>query len=102
MALQDRPCTGMQVARTRVVGKPGPGPQHIIERRCRQHFDIRPARRETQKVGCDRLHGRLLQHDLREPHAIGIGDLACSRPPWQHAAMPVVPGEQRMRLGPFS
>src|SRR5690242_10085595 len=50
MALNNSLCAGMQVAGTGVVAEPGPGPQHIIERRRRERFDIRPARREAQKV----------------------------------------------------
>ena len=56
--------------------------------------DRRPARQEFGVIGPDRLHGGLLQHDLRQPDPVGIGALARARPPRQHAAVAVVPGEQ--------
>ncbi len=89
---------GVQIARARVVAEPGPQPQHVVERRGRERVHIRPARDEAEKIGRDRLHGGLLQHDLGQPDAIRIGGLAAQRAPRQLAAVAVVPGEQRGRL----
>ena len=56
--------------------------------------DRGPARQEGLEIGLHRRHRRLLQHDLAEPDAVGIGRLARQRPPGQPAPMAVVPGEQ--------
>ena len=90
---------GVQVARAGVVAEPGPGLEHVVERRCGERFDIRPARQEFRVIRPDRLHGGLLQHDLGQPDVIGIGPLARRGTPRQMAAMPVVPGEQHGRIG---
>ena len=98
-ALHHRLRAGMQVARPRVVAEARPGPQHLLERRRRQLLDRRPALEEPRVIGRDRLHRGLLQHDLGQPDPVRIGRLARPRAPRQHAAMPVVPGEQRARVG---
>ena len=88
----------VQIARACVVAKPGPGGEHIVQRRIGQRFHIRPERKEFAVVTRDRLHRRLLQHDLRQPDMIGIGAAALRRAPRQGAAVDVVPGEQRLRV----
>src|SRR6185312_16394553 len=82
------------VARTRVIAKPGPSGEHVVERRIGQRLHVRPEREKFAVVACDRLHRRLLQHDFAQPDAVGIGALAPGRPPRQHARMLVVPGQQ--------
>ena len=67
---------GMQVARAGVIAEPGPGLEHVVERRRGQRVDIRPARQEFRVIRPDRLDGGLLQHDLGQPDVIGIGPLA--------------------------
>ncbi|HSZ75572.1 MAG TPA: hypothetical protein VK779_12195 [Rhizomicrobium sp.] len=84
----------MHVPRSGVIAKPRPCSEHVVERCCRQRFHIRPAREEFAVIRSNRLHGRLLQHDLRQPHAIRISKLAALRPPWQVAPMLVIPGKQ--------
>ena len=37
---------GVQVARAGVVAEPGPGLEHVVERRRRERVDSRPARQE--------------------------------------------------------
>ena len=90
---------GVQIARAGVIAEPGPGLQHVVERRRGERLHIRPARQEFRVIRPDRLHGGLLQHDLRQPDVIGIGPLARRGAPRQMAAMPVVPGEQRRGIG---
>ena len=89
---------GVQIARARVVAEPGPGFEHVFERRARKTSHVRPAREKARVIRRDRLHRGLLQHDLGEPDAIGIGPLAGRRAPRQMPAMAVVPGEQCGRI----
>ncbi len=84
----------VQMARPRVVAEPGPRLENVVERRARERLDARKAREEARVVGRDRLHGGLLQHDLGEPHPVGISALAGRRAPRQPAAVAVVPREQ--------
>ena len=90
----------VQVARAAVVAKPRPGGEHVVERRRGQRLDGRPAGKEAQVEGDDGFDRRLLQHDLAEPDAVGVGALARRHAPGQVAALLVVPGEQRVdRVG---
>ena len=57
--------------------------------------DRRPARHELLEIRNDSFHCRLLQHDFRQPDAIGIGLLARTIAPGQIAALGFVPREQR-------
>jgi tripartite-type tricarboxylate transporter receptor subunit TctC len=88
---------GVQVARAGVVAKPGPELEHVIEIRGSERAHVRPALRETLVIGGDRLHRRLLQHDLGQPDTVGIRRLARLRPPRQPATMTVVPGQKTGR-----
>ncbi len=87
----------MQMARARVVPQSGPQVQHLIERRTRQRLDGRKALHEARVIPEHRRDLRLLQHDLRHPHAIRRAFAL----PWQ--VMPPiarVPGDQRRRNAP--
>jgi hypothetical protein len=46
--------------------------QHFIQRRSRQRLHIGKALHETLVVRDDGADLRLLQHDFRNPHAIGV------------------------------
>jgi hypothetical protein len=83
----------MQVAGARVIAEAGPQPQHIVERRCCQRANIGPAFDEPREVRRHRTHGGLLKHDLGEPYAVRVRNLAGCRAPRQNAAVAVVPGE---------
>ena len=85
---------GVQVSGASVIAEPGPGFQHVIERRRSQRADIVPALQETGVIGRDGLDRGLLQHDFGEPDPVRIGALAGRRAPRQLAAMAVVPGQQ--------
>ena len=61
--------------------------------------DIGKARHELVKIGADRRDSRLLQHDLAEPDAVGVGRLAGCGAPGQVAAVAVVPCEKCFRVG---
>ncbi len=87
--------TGVQIARPGIVTEPRPHPQHIIERGGSKRRDTRPSCGEFLEIRTNRFHGGLLQHDLRQPHAIWIGALTGQRTPRQLTAMPVIPGEQQ-------
>ena len=85
---------GMEIAGAGVVAQPGPGREHVVERGTGQGVDGRPALEEAAEVVADRGHGGLLQHDLRQPHVIGIGAFPGRGAPRQGATMSVVPGKQ--------
>src|ERR1051326_1052674 len=89
----------MQVARTGVIAEPLPGMQHVVEGSLGQRFDGRKPRHKAVKISPYRRDSGLLQHDLAEPDAVGIGYLAGLGAPRQRAAMPVVPTQQRWRDG---
>src|SRR5262245_19336506 len=88
----------MQVAGARVIAEPGPGPQNILKAGGRERPDCGPLRQEPRVVRRHRLDCRLLQHDFGQPDTIWICQLSRPRPPWQHARMPVIPGEKIGRL----
>ena len=95
MIAQHRDRASVQVPRPRIIAEPGPHPQHLVERGAAERRDIGPARQEFLEIGPDGFDAGLLQHDLRQPHAVRIGPLARRRPPRQPAAMPVVPRQQQ-------
>src|SRR6185312_6363822 len=61
----------MQIARTCVVAEPRPQMQHLIERGGREGGRIREALHEPHEIRNHRRNLRLLEHDLRDPDAIG-------------------------------
>ena len=69
MALGDDLRALVQIAGAAVVAKPRPGGEDVIQGRFGQRLHRRPAGEERLVVGDDRLDGRLLQHDLRQPDA---------------------------------
>ncbi len=85
----------VQISRAAVVAEPGPGDEHIVDAGARKRLDRRPAPQELEVVGNDRLDHGLLQHDLAEPHPVGIGLLSRWISPGQIAALAVVPFEKR-------
>ena len=88
---------GVQVAGAGVIAEPLPGMQHLVERGGGQRTNIGETRHELVKIGADRRDRGLLQHDLAEPDAVGVGASAGRGAPGQVAAVAVVPGEQRRR-----
>src|SRR5262245_14781733 len=94
MALDHGLGAGVEMARARVIAEPGPELEYVLERRRRERAHARPARGKAREIGHDRLDGGLLQHDLGEPDAIGVGPLAGERAPGKFAAMAVVPGQE--------
>ena len=89
---------GVEVAGAGVVAEARPFDEHGFERCGGEIGDGGPEAQEPRIVLADRRDGGLLQHDLAEPDAIGIG-AACRRPvgrrdpPGQIARVAVVPGE---------
>ena len=88
-----------QVARPGVVSEALPGVQHLVGGGGGQRRDVGPAGQEVVVVGDDRRHACLLEHDLAEPYAIGVGGGAGRRPPWQRAPVAVVPSQQAAAEG---
>ena len=99
MSLDHDAGAGMQVAGARVIAESLPELQNLVERGCGQRPNIGPTCHESVEIWADSRHRRLLQHDLAEPDAVGIGLHSGRRPPRQIAAMAVVPGKQRCGIG---
>jgi hypothetical protein len=82
---------GVQVARAGVVAEPAPQ-RHDLGHRRRGEFGKRAeACQEARVVGDHRRHLRLLQHDFREPDAVGIAGVL---PGQVVAAVALVPADQ--------
>ena len=81
----------VQVAGPRVVAQPGPMLQHGIERRCRQRGNIRKTAHEPLEVRNDGCDLGLLQHDFRNPDAVGSDS---ALPGQVMAAVAAVPAQQ--------
>ena len=94
--LDDEPWRSVQIARAAVIAKPGPGREHRVERSLGERAKIREARKEALEIRADGRDRRLLQHDFREPDAVGIRTFAARRAPRQGAAMPIVPGQEKI------
>ena len=86
----------MQVSGASVIAQSCPGRENIIL--LLRIGQIRPpVGQRVEKlaiISTYRLNGGLLQHDFRQPDAIGIGAFSCRRAPGQHPAMHIVPGQQ--------
>ena len=81
----------LQISRARVIAQAAPQPQHLVLGRAGERGDVGEA---LQKSGVKRYHRRnlgLLQHDLRDPDAIGV---VRPLPGKIVAAVALVPGEQ--------
>ncbi len=86
--------TSMQVAGARVVAEPGPGRQHVVDRRGGERRDGRPALDEAAEIVAHGGDGGLLQHDLGKPDDIRIGPRSGRGAPGEGATMAVVPAKQ--------
>ena len=81
----------VQVAGAGVVAQAGPLRQHFVERGGTQVLQGRKGFQEAGEVGNHLLHLGLLEHDLRQPHAVGR---AWMQPGQVVAAGLVEPGQQ--------
>ena len=90
VAGRDFLCGAMQIARAAVIAEAGPQLQHFVLRRARERFDRGESFQEAMVVGQYRGDARLLQHDFRDPDAIGIA----ARAPGEVALMRAKPGEK--------
>ncbi|CCF97337.1 hypothetical protein RSK60_2030013 [Ralstonia solanacearum K60] len=79
----------VQIARAGVVAQARPGGHHVVRGRRGQRPHGREPLDEARVVAQHRRHLRLLQHDLRQPHAIGIAGVL---PRQVMAAMAPLPG----------
>ena len=84
-----------QVAGAAVIAKPLPQLQQLLLLHGSQRGDIRQGVGEPLEVCNTGLHPGLLQHDLRDPGAVGTGVF----PPGEPAAVIVVPAQQQLRQG---
>ena len=62
----------MQVARAAVIAEPRPAGENVIGGSGGERGNIREAGKETRIVVKHGRHLRLLQHDFREPDAVGV------------------------------
>ncbi|APH62764.1 Hypothetical protein GbCGDNIH8_8668 [Granulibacter bethesdensis] len=86
---------GQQIARPRVITKPGPGGHHRFIRGCGQRLHGGETGDETLEIGYDGCNGGLLEHHLTEPDAVRIGRFPRQSTPWQGTAMPGIPLQKR-------
>ena len=86
----------LEVAGARIVAEAGPCLHDVVGFGAGERRDIRPARDEGAEIRLHRLDRRLLQHDFREPDAVGVRPRRRRRrhAPGQVAMVAVVPGEQ--------
>ena len=89
---------GLQVARPGIVAEARPFPHHLFVFRRGQIGHGGPAAGESLEIGFDGGDPRLLQHDFRQPHPVGVGRFGAAgrHAPGQVPRMAVVPGEQSL------
>ena len=75
----DLPGGLVQVPGAGIVAQPFPQLEHIVERRGGQRLDGGKTFYESSKIWYNCNHLRLLQHDLADPDAIGVGTPAAAR-----------------------
>src|SRR5262249_2612795 len=80
-----------EVAGTRVVAKPSPLGEHLLELGPCQCHNAGPPGEEARIIGDHRSDRGLLQHDLGKPNGVRVGLPACRRTPWQLAPLAVAP-----------
>ncbi|BAQ16477.1 hypothetical protein GL4_1017 [Methyloceanibacter caenitepidi] len=88
---------GMEISGAGVVAEAGPGGEDGAKIGLSERVHIRPASNEVDEARRHRLDGGLLQHDLAQPHLIGILQPSRRRTPRQCPALAPVPSQQRRR-----
>ena len=84
----------MQIACATVIAQAAPQGQDIIQRRGGQGLHIREALQEALEIAQHRADLGLLQHDLRQPHAVRVTHAL----PWQVVApLLALPGHEPIR-----
>ena len=91
MLLRDLLRRLLQIARSAVIAEPLPELHQRVMLTLTECFDIGQRRKKPGIIRPDRLHSRLLEHDLREPDMIGLPVL----PPRQIAGVFREPVKQR-------
>ncbi len=79
-----------QIARPAVIAQTFPERQNLLFAGGSQRFQGGEARHPALKIGADRVHLGLLQHDLRDPDRIRVWMAAPGQSPGVHG----VPGQQ--------
>ena len=82
----------LQVACAAVIAKPFPKFEEFFLRRGGKVAHRGERGKKALVVGLDRLHARLLEHDLRDPDAVGVARF----PPGQVARVGIVPTKERV------
>ena len=93
MALAHHACRSVQVARAGVVAEALPLGEDLVDLRLGERLQGGEPRQPSLEARDHGLDPRLLQHDLRDPDAIGI----VVPPPGQIAQSAVEPRQQRAR-----
>ena len=95
--LGDDPLRGVvQVARAAVVAQPFPVLQHLVLRGRRERLWRREGAHEALEVGDGGIDAGLLEHDLRDPHPVGIAPASgVGLAPRHRAPMILEPCRQR-------
>ena len=83
-------CRSLHSARAAVITEAAPDPEQILFRCSGQTIDTRESFQEPLVVGHDGRHAGLLQHDFRDPDAVGV----FGAPPREIALVAAVPAQQ--------
>ena len=91
-----QPGAGKQVAGAGIIAKPSPGGHDLGIGRTGQRLNGRPAPHEGFEIGTGMGDGRLLEHDLGQPHPIGVRFQAGFSPPRQRPLIHSIPTQKRL------
>ncbi len=72
MFFHQQPRGTVQLTGPAIIAQPFPMLEHLLLRRRGQRLHVGEALQKSLKIGNHRDDLRLLQHDLADPHAIGI------------------------------
>ncbi len=90
MVRHDPVCRAPEISRPRVIAQAGPCRQHALFARAGEARHIGEAREELLVSGLHRRDGGLLEHHLRDPDPVGIGDPT----PGERTLLLAVPGQK--------
>ena len=88
----------VQVSRARIVAKPLPSVEHLVEGRRRQRFETRPSPDKRTEIGFHRRRGGLLQHNFAQPYPVGVHLSTGRGAPRELALIEVVPFQQYLGM----
>ena len=91
------PGAGDKIAGAGIIAQAGPRSHHLGLVGRRERFDARPATGKSLEIGPRHRNIGLLQHDLGQPHPIGVGCFAIDRAPGQSPFIHSIPAQKARR-----